>query len=230
MNPIVNNLDKKSKACSSPQRRGFTLIELLVVLAITSILFLLVFKPLIASFDLTSRASTQIESQADARDVMRKIADTISNATYIPDNTNTPINLYFYNSSGVVSAIPVNFGMLEYVLPAREGENSAGATLDPTTDGPYQPGGAGANFVTPLAPGRELGRIFLGLRNNASLNGKPVLPYGNRWEDPSTVSPTQDNRYNLYRAEVTTRPITDTSPKLRPNWQWRECRAMLWEA
>ena len=60
-------------------RYGFTLIELLVVMALTALLFTLALKPLVDTFNLTSRAGTLIESQTAARDIVREIRQTLGN-------------------------------------------------------------------------------------------------------------------------------------------------------
>ena len=213
---------------------AFTLIELLVVMAITSILLILVFKPIIDGFNLTSRAGTQIESQATARDLNRDLSSALGNSEFVFDNVQTPINLWlttkggtgnFYQpQTGTPYTVQSTSSMVEYVLPSRQGEQTpGGGATDPTTGLPANLSGNDVGFSLPLTPGRALGRIFIGLvRNNSvatgtpnanngtpgnadkNLNGHPFTPYGNRWEDPAQVSGGQDNRYMLYRAEVTT--------------------------
>ena len=66
--------------------RAFTLIELLVVIALTAILLTLVFGPLINTLNLTSRASTQIESQQTGRDVLRRMETELSGPVFVYDN------------------------------------------------------------------------------------------------------------------------------------------------
>lgn len=198
---------------------GFTLLELLVVLAITSVLLTLIFQPLITGFNLTSRAGTQVASQSDARDAMRTISSLLTNAAVVYDNSNTPINIWVKDQAGNQYPVPTPFGMVEYIAPSRQLDQSPGSlAIDPTTGLPIYPKTASdgqAGFALPLAPGRTLGRIWIGLRNcnsqsaagaanpdAASQSGMPLVPYGNRWSDPAQVSPQNDNRYTVYRAEV----------------------------
>jgi prepilin-type N-terminal cleavage/methylation domain-containing protein len=204
-------------------RRGFTLLELLVVIAISAILFTIVFKPLIDGFNLTRRAQTQIASQTYARESMREISAILGNAVYVYDNVNTPINLWFYDKNNDPLVISSQFGMIEYVPPARQLDQTPGATpIDPTTGLPIYDSSLPAGqrgFALPLAPGRTLGRLFIGLQDNRSggaagvqdpdqvnpafmpvdANGK-FHGYANRWDDPNNAS--IDNRYTLYKAEV----------------------------
>ena len=105
--------------------------------------------------------------------------------------------------------------MLEAVTPARQLDQSAytydangnpvATPIDPTTNQPIydpnlSPGLSG--YQLPLAPGRVLTRIFVGLNSNAVDNGTglPITPYSNKFED---VRSSTDNRYTLYRADVT---------------------------
>ncbi|HZT43010.1 MAG TPA: type II secretion system protein [Chthonomonadaceae bacterium] len=201
----------KTKRTTSLQsaRRAFTLVELLVVLAITAILLTLIFKPLIDGFNLTSRSNAQIQSQTLARDVTRLISTALSDAVFIFDNSQQAslLNLWFTDKSGAEYLIPSQYTMMEYVAPARQlDQNPGNVPIDPTTGLPIYPSGQGS-FALPLAPGRALGRIWIGLTDNRSgppafsgPNGTPINPYTNRFEDPRAA--TQDNRYTLYRAEV----------------------------
>jgi prepilin-type N-terminal cleavage/methylation domain-containing protein len=211
-------------------RHGFTLIELMIVIALTAILLTLVFKPLIDSFNLTSRAATQIDTQVNARGVLREMTNLLSNAVFVYDNMQTPINLWFPTQGGATETgtpnpeqgiVRARFAMVEYVLPARQLDQRPGGTpLDPTTQQPIYgsgntPGQRG--YALPLAPGRALGRVFIGLIRNNSINdshlpdlnypedtpqnGMPLVPYGNRFEDGALGS-ARDNRYTIWKAEV----------------------------
>ncbi len=220
----------------SPFRRGFTLLELLVVMAITAILISLIFAPIVQSFNLTSRARTQVQSQTAARDAMNLVTRALSNAVFVYDNGQTPLNLWVQDKNGDQRYIPSLFTMIEYVAPARQLDQVPGnIPIDPTTGepiyGPAIPRGQ-SGFAVPLAPGRALGRIWIGLINNATTahtpvvngdqqqNGMPKVPYANRFEDPANSA---DNRYALFRAEVTAYvPATlfnpnDTSGKFVPD-------------
>ncbi|MDE2125476.1 MAG: type II secretion system protein [Armatimonadetes bacterium] len=214
------NNHNKSQSAAARGATAFTLIELLVVLALTAIVFTIVFKPLVDGFNLVSRAGTQIEAQTDARNILRQISGYTANAEYLYDNSTTRINLWFTDSTGAPYYISEPFAMMEYVNPARQGdENPSNQIIDPTTGQPIYPaGGPLSGFALPLSPGRSLGRIFIGLSDNSAqpdthtLNpgdptdvrqdGMPLKPYANRYSDPSLVNTSQDNRYTLYHAEV----------------------------
>ncbi|MDW8207481.1 MAG: hypothetical protein RMJ43_06560 [Chloroherpetonaceae bacterium] len=224
-----------SSTCRTPRvktcfRPGFTLIELLVIIALTTLVLALLFKPLVDTYNLTSRAGTQVDAQVNARDVLRTVETALSNAVFVYDNRQTPINVWVPRRDGF--GLPANqvnpyqvpylipFGMVEYVLPARQLDQRPGGTeIDPTTGNPIYgpaatPGQQG--YALPLAPGRALGRIFIGLIDNRSVddthvisnhrdeargNGMPLRTYGNPFEDRQLNS-AQDNRYTLWRAEV----------------------------
>ena len=218
-------------------RAGFTLVELLVVIALTAILLTVIFVPLVNSYALTSKADTQILGQATARTIMSQVSNLLKTADFIYDNavttqknaqnqtiTGSEINLWLVDSAGVQYAKPTNFAMLEAVTPARQLDQSGytydssipgfvPVPIDPTTNEPIYdpllpPGLSG--YQLPLAPGRILTRIFVGLINNTSIpNPNSVLPsdaympsvaYSNQYENPQA---TFNNRYTLYRAEVT---------------------------
>jgi hypothetical protein len=200
-------------------------------MAISVILFGLIFGPIITSFNLTNRARTQIESQTAARNIVGLLTKELSDAVYVYDNASTPVNIWTVNSDGSPFVSPTLFTMLEYVKPARQGDQAPGTlSIDPTTGLPIYTGssanGATSGFSLPLAPGRALVRVFIGLHNNAAAanngttyptviqdqygntpDGVPQHVYHNLWEDPPgrAYYPNNppDNRYVLYRAEVT---------------------------
>ena len=207
-------------------RAGFTLIEMLVVIALTAILMTVIFVPLVNTYALTGKADTQIRAQADARNAIASLNNLLSNADFVYDNavttqtngsgatvTGSEINLWLVDSAGNQYASPTSFAMLEAVTPARQLDQNPyilnGTTLtqvpiDPTTNQPIydpslSPGLSG--YQLPLAPGRILTRVFVGLTNNAVDNntGLPVTGYSNKYENPQA---TLDNRYTLYRADV----------------------------
>jgi len=230
MSAITPNIMKQT---SKRTKYGFTLVELLVVIALTTVLFTLIFKPLFDSFNLTSRSGTQIETQQYARNITRDIDALLSSAVFVYDNANTPINLWVTNQSGTPQPAPTTFAMLEAVTPARQFDQRPGSTpIDPTTNTPIYPVGnsAGSNFALPLAPGRSLVRYFIGLIDNRSVDdtvsgknttGTPgtgagvFTPYSNRFETPFAA---WDNRFTLYRAEVAAYiPDPDDTTKYIPN-------------
>lgn len=202
---------------TTPSRRharnhAFTLIELMVVLALTAILLVLVFKPLVDAFNLTSRAGTQINSQTAARAILRDVSTALSNAEFVYDNA-TPssnINLWLYDQQGNPAVVysgnsqsprvpQVPFGMVEFVAPARQMDqnNDPNAPTDPTTGLPIYtaslPAGE-SGYAAPLSPGRTITRYFIGLRDNtsgpSSVNGYSGMP--------SVLSHTAQNTYHGY--------------------------------
>ena len=229
MSAITPNIMKKS---STRIKHGFTLVELLVVIALTAVLFTLIFKPLFDSFNLTSRSGTQIETQQYARNITRDVDALLSSAVFVYDNASTPINLWVANSSGTPQPAPTTFAMLEAVTPARQFDQRPGSTpIDPTTNTPiYAAGESGSAFALPLSPGRSLVRYFIGLVDNRSIpdtisgkntNGSPgsavgvYTPYSNRFETPNAA---WDNRFTLYKAEVAAYiPDPDDTTKYIPN-------------
>ncbi len=197
-------------------RHGFTMIELLVVIALLAVLLTLIFKPLIDTFNLTSRAGTQVEAQAAARDSLREVTTTLSDAAYIYDNSSNPINLWVPTVGGQ-TPVPTAYAMAEYVRPSRQYDQSPNLPSDPTTGDPiYSQADAATKkgYALPLTAGRTLGRLFIGLADNTptattivdsngvTLNGMPAKPYFNTYEEPRVNN--KDNRYTLYRAEVQT--------------------------
>ena len=70
------------------------------MLIATTILFTIIFKPLIDGFNLTSRSNTIIESQTAARETDREVTRLLSNAVFVFDNANTPLNLWFTDQGG----------------------------------------------------------------------------------------------------------------------------------
>jgi type II secretory pathway pseudopilin PulG len=206
---------------------------MLVVIAITSILLTLVFKPLVDSFNLTTRAEIQIQGLQSARIVQNELGTLLGNAVYIFDNKSTTapndmrVNLWFKNASGAnIIAVPLQFAMLEAVMPARIGDQSPNSTIiDPTTGLPMYTSGSGSTseYAFPSVPGRSLTRVFIGLQRNATKqdpqggNGIPVVSYGNRYTDP-VLNGGSDNRTTLYRAEFTTSiPDPDAPKSFIPN-------------
>lgn len=206
---------------------AFTLIELIVVMAITVILLGLIFGPMIQGFNLTNRARVQVLAQDSARQTMEIIQRDISNGVFVFDNSGEPINLWVRgpNSFSPPSANPDNpaqfglvkvpFGMVDFVPPARAGDQNAtipANQVDPTTGLAVNRG----DVALPLAPGRVIVRYWLGLRNNASItdtahgtSGVARVPYLNFYDSMHArslgerhVSNSQHNPVLLYRAIV----------------------------
>ena len=211
-------------------QKGFTLIELLVVIALLAVLLTLIFKPLIDTFNLTSRAGTQVEAQAAARDSLREVTTTLSDAAFVYDNTSNPnINIWIPTFGGAPAnqtPVPTAHAMVEYSLPSKQYDQSPTLNTDPTTGDPiYSASDSAAKkgYALPLTAGRTLGRLFVGLIDNkpatdtsgANTNGMPATPYFNTYEEPRVNS--KDNRYTLYRAEAQTF-IADPNGGANPNY------------
>lgn len=191
------------KANQLKTKSGFTLAELLVVMAVTVILLGLVFGPLIEAFHLTNRSQMMVAVQDAGRQAVERINQQLGNAAYVFDNQNMPINLWVNNQSGVETAVPLSNAWVDMVSSLHVNDQNPNEPIDPTTGLPADTANTG-NFrgplSLPLVPGRIITRIFIGLRNNLSVNNKPVFPYANRYDDPRT-SITQDNPCALYEAD-----------------------------
>ncbi len=201
------------------KQRGFTMTELLVVIAITGILLGLLFVPIIQGFNLTRKASNQIQAQTQARNGINNVAREIAQAVFVLDNTSAPVNF------PLSFAVNVNAGSTPTVLdtwasgiiayPARvlytkidfipSGRLGGTGAKDPTTGDTL--GGSPVRF--PLAPGTRMVRYFIGLKDN-------TRPYQNvyqrRTHSRSTASVSGATEYPfdldsnlnpfvLYRAE-----------------------------
>lgn len=213
-------------------QRAFTLIELLVVIALTTLLFALVFYPLIQSLNLSSRARAQTESQATAREIQRRLSAELSGPVYVYDNASQGLNnpagrlgdpdgrvtVWLNTTYKPLSNTPVvnflRFGLIEYIAPASQSEQANSTVGDPTTGQTIPQPGSPTNVALPLAPGRTVVRYFVGLQDNTSVatnltdpngftySGRPVKAYANRYDDAIDVEPKQENRTTLYRAAV----------------------------
>ncbi|MES2462956.1 MAG: type II secretion system protein [Armatimonadota bacterium] len=218
-------LQRSGKPIRPRIRHAFTLIELLVVIAITTIILALLFAPLLQGFNFTRRARAISAAQDSARTGLALLRRELSQAAYIFDNTNTPVNLplqkdqagdnyrlpfslfdYANGTATVNPAAPFTpallFTKIDLVLPARD--KSQNQVEDPTTGSTINPltGSVGTNVRFPLAPGTRVVRYFVGLRRNLQADGKPAY-YENQYEFPRT-----DNEFNpfiLYRAEFESR-------------------------
>jgi prepilin-type N-terminal cleavage/methylation domain-containing protein len=178
------------------RKQAFTLVELLVVMAITAILFGLVFGPVVQGFNLTNRARVQVLAQDTARRVMEEVMRDTSNGVFIFDNSNQLINFWLPDSNGNPLLQQVPFAVVDLVPPVRYIDQQQYSfvelhpeLLDPTTGSPLaspqleqalQLIGAAevpsnpakylplAETAIPVAPARVIHRYWLGLRNNAS--------------------------------------------------------------
>src|SRR5579871_6227088 len=146
MRAIANRTQSGGRALSA-LRRGFTLIELLVVLALTAILFTIIFKPLVDSYNLTERARTQIDSQTTSRNVLAEITRLLSSAEYVydptqsgapPNGQDASLNLWLTDGGGKPFPVKTQFTMLEYIPAGHQLDQTpyiGGSLLptDPTT-------------------------------------------------------------------------------------------------
>jgi len=195
---------------SRRREQGFTLVELLVVMAITVILLGLIFGPLVQGFNLTNRARVQVLAQDTARRTMEDVQRELSNAVFLFDNSNEPINLWFYNENNEPVALRIPFAMIDIVPPAREQDQNAQLNqnqIDPTTGLAIDRG----DVALPLAPGRVLVRYWLGLRDNTSdrdptdqTSGIPRKSYWNFYDNTRSTQRgfSDHNPVLLYRAVV----------------------------
>lgn len=181
---------------------AFTLIELLVVMAITSILLGLIFGPMIQGFNLTNRTRVQVQAQDTARLGMEIGMRDVSNGVFVFDNTQEPINLWVTDQGNNLVAIPLPYGMVDLVPPARKHDQDTTLQpidIDPTTGLAIVRG----DIALPLAPGRVIYRYFLGLRDNTVVNGsRPNKPYVNYFDNPRASTLQQHNPVILYRAVI----------------------------
>lgn len=196
---------KRASILWNGRKRGFTLVELLVVMAITTILLGLIFGPLVQGINLTNRARVQVLAQDTARLVMSSIQREIADGVFVFDNSGSSINIWV-NNGGTVTPISIPFAMVDLVPPAHV--NDLNTTLDPSnidpTTGLAMDRG---NVVLPVMPGRVIVRYWLGLRDNATVDGggqsgMPKKPYHNYYADMKGFSLSDHNPVILYRAVV----------------------------
>lgn len=182
------------------RQAAFTLLELLVVIAITTILLGLLFGPIIQSFNITRRSQAVAAAQDAARFGLERITRELSQASYVYDNTRTPIILPFSpnhlppdTNGNLANPRPsVLFAKLDFV-PAVTIDSKV---EDPTTGGPL--GGARLRF--PSGPGRRVVRYAIALRNNLpDAAGNPAT-YQNVYEFPRTDGGAY-NPFILWRFE-----------------------------
>lgn len=198
-------------------QQAFTLIEMIIVIALTGLLLSLILGPLVQGFNLTNRARAYAEAQDASRFGIEQLKREIGQASYVFDNSNTPIILPFsekvnddraakylnvYSTAPGGNAQPsILFAKIDFIPTATAGEG-AGTKIDPTTGKPL----GGSPLVLPLAPGRRYVRYFIGLREpyKKDATGKYSGPnyYGNPFEFKDNDS--KDNNFNsfvLWRAE-----------------------------
>src|SRR5437588_11507730 len=123
----------------APSRRdGFTLIELLTVLAITAIMFGLIFGPMVEGFNLTNRARVQVLCQDAARMAMEQLQRDVANGVFVfhqlPDpafdlmNGEYPfansVSLWVVGGDNKEHRMLLPYGLVDFVPPARAADQN----------------------------------------------------------------------------------------------------------
>jgi prepilin-type N-terminal cleavage/methylation domain-containing protein len=199
----------KSAICSS---RGMTLPEILAAIAILSILFGLLFMPLMKAFGYLHTANTAISVQNSARTLFESVTREISDAIYIYDNCDDP-----------------TLASLIVVLPQGAGTN---VSQVPST-------GSSVPILINPGPGLDYGvntpvHVHYQIALTRSLERQPdgtMAPasYWNQWEmesqdlrgaglDQIAENPRRDNLYRLVRLEYlpSAQDPTTAQPEVRP--------------
>ncbi|MDO8588161.1 MAG: prepilin-type N-terminal cleavage/methylation domain-containing protein [Armatimonadota bacterium] len=191
---------------------GFTLIEILVVVAITILLFGLLFTPMIAALNLTRQGRVKIEAQDAARLNLERVSRELSGAMFVYDNS-APIDVVPPGATAMTATVALPYGKIDLVMPRMmmHCDNPAHPSDQPRdyerdSDDPNWPGEEAwpscpickstevtARPVQPMMPSRRIVRYFIGLMD-------PQKPYSNNFEDKTAPSP-ENNTYVLYRAE-----------------------------
>ena len=253
MKTIINSIRRANSAIVSAQhrtgsslarqirnrvRRAFTLIELLVVIALTAILLTVILYPLVNSYALTSRASTQIESQSSARSAISQVKTLLGNAAYIFDNSGLPnptsgsadtsLNLWVNDNQGNPALVTARNCMVEYVSPAKQLDQLAVAggkvPIDPTTGQPIYDSSLTpeqTGIALPLTPGRSLGRIFIGLIDNSAVADTHVQ---------DTTFNKYDNKTGADKNGMPRKPYANKFEDPRTVDSGRDNRFTLWNA
>jgi prepilin-type N-terminal cleavage/methylation domain-containing protein len=210
--PDMLKIHGERRALRGGRLRAFTLIELLVVIALTGLLLALVLGPLIQGFRLTNRARAFATAQDATRFSMEQIRRELQQASYVFDNTNTPIVLPLDDPlkpirdtkyyPGGATRPSILYALIDFVPTATQGVGTTSSSgkkipVDPTTGRPL----GGSPLSLPASPGQRYVRYFIGLRNNLPTGNTPAF-YHNIYEFPRTDSGTPNfNTFVLYRAE-----------------------------
>lgn len=192
---------------------AFTLVELLIVIALTGLLLALLFGPLIQGFRLTRRATALVQAQDASRFGLERLTRELRQATYVFDNSATPIVLPLENPANLTgvrsgrgfdyaagatvlgAARPsVLFGKIDFTKADVVRNSGRGQITDPTTGLPL----GGGDLRLPLAPGTRIVRYFIGLRRNINADGTAAF-YENVYEFPRTDNDL--NPFVMYRVE-----------------------------
>ncbi len=189
---------------------AFTLIELLIVIALTGLLLTLIIGPLIQGFNLTNRARAFAEAQDATRFGIERLKRELSQASYVFDNSTTPIMMPFSNNANdargkdypnVYSAgidPSVLYAELDFIPSATAGEGPANA-IDPTTNKPL----GGTPVILPIAPGHRYVRYFVGLHDPYTKDAAGHYAGPNYYSNSFQFTRTDNNMnaFVLWRAE-----------------------------
>lgn len=214
-----------SRALWRTRKPGFTLIELLVVMAITAILLGLIFGPMIQGFNLTNRARIQVQAQDTARQIMEILERDTANGVFVFDhhldlvkekvNVDSPnaVDIWVRDINGNTQREFLPYGILDFVPPAQAADQNTNlqpSDIDPTTGLAIKRG----DLSLPLAPGRNVHRWFIGLRNNISdpdasgnTSGIARTPYGNFYDAIQAINPAEHIAENLHNPALLYRVI-----------------------
>lgn len=192
-------------------QNGFTLMEILVVVAITMILFGLLFWPMTKTFTLTRQARAMTEAQDAARLNLEKISRDVTEALYVYDNS-IPILVPGPGQTTPTANVEVPFAKIDLVLPrmlmhCNDPNHPVDQPRDYERDDPSWPDEEAwppcpfdgsilveARPIQPAQPSKRIVRYFIGLKD-------PSKPYSNGYLDPLAQAIDADNMYVLYRAE-----------------------------
>jgi type II secretory pathway pseudopilin PulG len=192
---------------------AFTLIELLIVIALSGLLLALLFTPIVQGLRITNKTRALVIAQDATRFGLEKMERELSSASYVFDNTNTPIELPLeptgtvtrtQNSGGTQTAIypsttpVVAYGRVDFI-PVETNAPAGGTPIDPTTGAAL---GGSSTLLPGAAAGHRFVRYFIGLQHNLNADGT-VDYYRNVFEFPSSTIDSKGafNPFVLYRAE-----------------------------
>ncbi|MEN6520644.1 MAG: type II secretion system protein [Armatimonadota bacterium] len=193
-------------------RAGFTLVELLVVISITIILMGLIFAPIVQTFNMTRQANAMVMAQNTARTTLEQVSREVSQAMFVYDNANSPINFPVQQPDGTTEKIKALYGKIDIVLPKLV-MHCNNPDHDESQPRDYERGDDAwpecpvckstdieARPKEPLVADGKIVRYFVGLLNNDPNADLTVFPAENYRDWPETGSPL--NGFILYRAEV----------------------------